>query len=111
MPDSTPLSDLVALHEQLSRSMHEASALIEELDAGLAAAAATWTSKAAHEFSDSWHNGFKPSLAKLCQSLAAAGTDVAFQHNHAAWADAEASPEGDAEAGSHPELEPLQSPQ
>lgn len=106
MSDSASLSELVALHEQLSKSMREASALIEELDAGLAAVGATWTSKTAHEFSDSWHNGFKPSLAKLCQSLAAAGTDVAFQHNHAAEAAA-----GAAGGDRHPDLEPLKSPQ
>ncbi len=106
MPDSAPLSELVALYEQLSKSMREASALIEELDERLDQASGTWTSKAAHEFSDDWHNGFKPSLAKLVQSLAAAGTDVAFQHNYAA----EHDPGAAAGAGRHPALEPHQSP-
>ena len=102
MSDSAPLGELVALHEQLSKSLREASAVIDELDHALARASTSWTSKAAHEFADSWHNGFKPSVAKLCQALAAAGTDVAFQHNQTA------ADSGNADHATP--LEPLKSP-
>jgi uncharacterized protein YukE len=77
----TDATDLAALHEQLESSMQEVASLIEALDGRLTAAKDEWTSKGAHEFSDAWHNGFKPSLEKFCQALAVAGTDVAFQHN------------------------------
>jgi uncharacterized protein YukE len=77
-------NDLVALYEQLKKSMQDADAMIDKLDDTLAQAGEEWRSKGAHEFNDDWNNGFKPSLTKLCQALAMAGSDVAFQHNQMA---------------------------
>jgi uncharacterized protein YukE len=74
-------SALRALHAQLRSSMEDVSHLIDAVDGQLSATKEEWTSKGAHEFSDAWVNGFRPSLAKLCQALAVAGTDVAFQHH------------------------------
>ena len=96
------IPDLAALYEQLKVSMQDADRIINELDGRLIQANEEWKSKGAHEFNDAWHNGFKPTLTKLCQELAMAGTDVAFQHNTMA---------GDVrEADQHPHLTPLQSP-
>jgi uncharacterized protein YukE len=81
MTDGPPTAHLVDLHAQLKTSMEAVDGIIDQLDGALGAAKDDWTSKGAHEFSDAWHNGFKPSLAKLCQALAAAGTDVSLQHN------------------------------
>jgi uncharacterized protein YukE len=97
--------DLAALYLQLKSSMEDVDAMIDGVDARLKQASEEWTSKAAHEFSDAWHNGFKPSLTKLCQALAAAGTDVAFQHDNLA-EEVDEAEEGDGPA----HLEPLSSP-
>ena len=74
------IPDLAALYDQLKNSMQEADTMINQLDGRLTQANEEWRSKGAHEFNDAWHNGFKPSLTKMCQALATAGTDVAFQH-------------------------------
>jgi uncharacterized protein YukE len=95
------IDDLVALYEQLKRSMQDADAMIDKLDDTLAQASEEWRSKGAHEFNDDWHNGFKPSLTKLCQALAMSATDVAFQHNQLT----KGAPEG----GQHAQLEPVKS--
>src|SRR4051812_42484989 len=96
------IPDLAALYDQLKNSMQDADTMINQLDGKLTQANEEWRSKGAHEFNDAWHNGFKPSLTKLCQALATAGTDVAFQHNKMA--------EGAKEADQHPHLTPVQSP-
>ena len=96
------IPDLAALYEQLKNSMQDADTMINSLDGKLTQANEEWRSKGAHEFNDAWHNGFKPSLTKLCQALATAGTDVAFQHNKMA--------EGAKEADQHPHLAPVSSP-
>ena len=92
------IPDLAALYDQLKNSMQDADTMINQLDGRLTQANEEWQSKGAHEFNDAWHNGFKPSLTKLCQALATAGTDVAFQHNKMA--------EGAKEADQHPHLTP-----
>lgn len=81
---------LAALHAQLEASMEAVHRVIEDLDGVIGTTKDDWTSRAAHDFGDAWHNGFKPSLAKLCQALAAAGTDVSVQHQHA---EGDASPD------------------
>ncbi len=96
------IPDLAALYDQLKNSMQEADTMINQLDSRLTQANEEWRSKGAHEFNDAWQNGFKPSLTKLCQAIATAGSDVAFQHNKMA--------EGAKEADQHPQLTPLQSP-
>jgi uncharacterized protein YukE len=95
-------ADLAALYEQLQASMQDTHAIIDRLDEALARAGEEWTSKGAYAFKDAWHNGFKPSLTKLCQELATAGSDVAFQHTELAER-AEGSHQ-------HPHLTPLKSP-
>ena len=96
------IPDLAALYDQLKNSMQDADTMINQLDGKLTQANEEWRSKGAHEFNDAWHNGFKPSLTKLCQALATAGSDVAFQHNKMA--------EGAKEADQHPHLTPVSSP-
>ena len=67
------IPDLAALYEQLKTSMQDADTMVNQLDSRLTQANEEWKSKGAHEFNDAWHNGFKPSLTKLCQALATAG--------------------------------------
>ena len=68
------IPDLAALYDQLKNSMQDADTIMNQLDSKLTQANEEWRSKGAHEFNDAWHNGFKPSLTKLCQALATAGT-------------------------------------
>lgn len=96
------LDDLVALYEQLKSDMHETDTIIANTDAKLTQAMQEWDTKGSHEFNSQWHDTFKPSLTKLCQAVAAAGSDVAFQHNKMA--------EGAKEADTRPHLAPLHSP-
>lgn len=96
------IEDLEALYTQLRTSMGNSDQMISDIDAKLQQALQEWHSKGQREFEDAWHNTFKPTLTKLCQALAAAGSDVAFQHNKMA--------EGAKEADMHPHLTPLHSP-
>lgn len=102
MADAADIEVLSGLHAQLKKSMERTDLLIRQLDQKLDETSGEWTSTGAHEFTQAWQNGFKPSLAKLCQALAAAGADVAFQHNQLVGDDEE----GDDES----QLEPLSSP-
>lgn len=70
---------LAQLHEQLAAAMRDTDALITRLDGHLSDTGDLWKSKQGHDFRSAWHNGFKPSMTKLCQSLAMAVNDVAFE--------------------------------
>ena len=96
------LDDLVTLYEQLKTDMNETDNMITQTDARLNQAMQEWDTKGSHEFNNDWNHTFKPSLSKLCQAVAAAGSDVAFQHNKMA--------EGAKEADQRPHLAPLHSP-
>jgi len=102
MAGGANIPDLAVLYEQLKTALQDTDKMIDQLDSSLAQADEDWKSKVAHEFNGAWHNGFKPSLTKLCQDLAMACTDVAFQHNKMA--------EGDKEADQHQHLAPVRSP-
>lgn len=95
------IEDLYALYNTLNNSMQETDTMINNVDGSLNAALEEWRSTGATEFQQSWTT-FKQTLTQLCQAFAAAGTDVAFQHNKFA--------EGAKEADQHPVLAPLTSP-
>ncbi len=101
MATGARIEDLDALYKQLDNSMQSTDNMINEVDRSLTTANEEWQSKGAAEFNDAWVN-FKSTLGKLCQAFAAAGTDVAYQHNKFA--------EGAKEADMHPVLTPLNSP-
>lgn len=101
MAEAPNTADLTALHEQLVAVMHDTDALVSRLEEHLADSDRSWKSAQGHEFRSAWQNGFKPSLTKLCQSLAMAASDVAFEHNRMAEGSDEAAPD---------QLEPVRSP-
>lgn len=76
------IEDLERLYDQLVASMQDTDAMITNVDNALAAANEEWRSQGATEFNDVWNNEFKKNLIALCQAYAAAGNDVAFQHEH-----------------------------
>lgn len=95
------IEDLYALYNTLNKSMQETDVMITNVDGSLNQANEEWQSTGAKEFNEAWVQ-FKQALTQLSQAFAAAGTDVAFQHNKFA--------EGAKEADQHPVLTPLQSP-
>lgn len=96
------IEDLENLYKELDRSMQETDSMISQVDAAFNNARQEWKSKGADQFDADWNGTFKPTLIKLAQTYAAAGSDVAFQHNKFA--------EAAKEADMHPHLAPLQSP-
>ena len=96
------IEDLEALYKELDRSMNDTDAMITQVDAAFNTARQEWQSKGAEQFDSDWNGTFKPTLIKLTQTYAAAGSDVAYQHNKFA--------EAAKEADLHPVLAPLNSP-
>lgn len=75
------IEDLAALYRTLERSMLNADEIITTIDASYQQAAQEWKSAGQAQFETDW-NALKPSLTRLVQVFAAAGSDVADQHNH-----------------------------
>jgi len=75
------IEDLAALYRTLERSMNNADEIITTIDASYAQASEEWKSAGQAQFETDW-NSLKPSLTRLVQVFASAGSDVAFQHNH-----------------------------
>jgi uncharacterized protein YukE len=96
------IEDLEALYKELERSMTDTDAMISQVDNAFNNARQEWKSKGADQFDQDWNGTFKPTLIKLTQTYAAAGSDVAFQHNKFA--------EAAKEADMHPQLPPMNSP-
>lgn len=96
------IHDLELLYKELERSMNDTDSMIIKVDASLSQARQEWQSKGAEEFDGAWNGTFKPSLTKLIQAYASAGSDVAYQHNKFA--------EGAKEQDLHPVLPPLTPP-
>ncbi len=96
------IEDLEALYKELERSMLDTDTMISQVDTAFNNARQEWQSRGAEQFDGDWNGTFKPTLIKLTQTYAAAGSDVAFQHNKFA--------EAAKEADMHPVLSPLTSP-
>ncbi len=75
------IEDLAGLYRTLERSMISGDEIIATIEAAYAQASQEWKSAGQAQFEADW-NALKPSLARLVQVFASAGSDVAFQHNH-----------------------------